>query len=117
MRELKEARRACRAALKQAKATRLLSSPPTRFRAPTSGSAGEPHKAEKWWRKSLAHAEKLGARYEGALTMLEMGRRLGDREQLERAEAAFGNMGAEHYLAQARDLLAAARQEMAVSEG
>ena len=31
---------------------------------------GRPRKAEKWWRRSLDHAEKLGARYEGALTSL-----------------------------------------------
>jgi hypothetical protein len=62
---------------------------------------GRPRNAEKWWQKSLDHAEKLGARYEGALTDLEMGRRLGDRDALERAAAAFAAMGAEHELAQA----------------
>ena len=53
-------------------------------------------------RSSLALAARLGARYEGALTELEMGRRLGDRLALERAQAAFEAMGAEHDLAQAR---------------
>ena len=62
---------------------------------------GRPRKAEKWWRRSLDHAEKLGARYEGALTELEIGRRLGDPAALERAALAFEAMGAEHCLAQA----------------
>ncbi len=66
---------------------------------------GRPRKAEKCWRKSLDHAEQLGCRYEGALTALEIGRRLGDREQLEHAEAEFADMGAQFFLGQARELL------------
>jgi hypothetical protein len=37
---------------------------------------------------------------------LEIGRRLGDWAQLEAAEALFADMGAEHYLGEARRALA-----------
>ncbi|MCJ7797612.1 MAG: hypothetical protein MUQ56_12780, partial [Thermoleophilia bacterium] len=67
--------------------------------------AGRPRKAEKCWQKSLAVAEELGAGYQEALTRLEIGRRLGDRAELERAEALFGEMGAALDLAEARRLL------------
>jgi hypothetical protein len=50
-------------------------------------------------------AERLGARYEGALTELEIGRRLNDRAALERAALAFEAMGAAPNLAEARELL------------
>ncbi len=66
---------------------------------------GHPDRAQKWWRKSLDLAIKLGARYEGALTCLEIGRRLGDRAELELAEAEFSEMGAAFDLAEVRRLL------------
>ena len=66
---------------------------------------GELREAEKSWRKSLENAEKLGARYEQALTRLEIGRRLGDRTQLEAAEVALAEIGAAWDLAEARRLL------------
>ena len=102
---LKEARKACRAAIKQAKRDTTAYVPACRTQGTYEWLRGRPRKAEKWWRKSLDHAGKLGARYEGTLTMLEMGRRLGDREQLGQAEVAFAEMGAQFYLARARELL------------
>ena len=102
---LKEARKACRAAFKQAKCDRTAFVPACRTQGTFEWLRGKPRRAEKWWRNSLAHADKLGARYEGALTMLEMGRRLGDRKQLGQAEAAFAEMGAQFRLAQTRELL------------
>ena len=76
---LKKARRACRAALKQAKVDTTAFVPAARSRGTYEWLRGRPRRAEKWWRRSLDHAAKLGTRYEGALTELEMGRRLGDR--------------------------------------
>ncbi len=101
---LKKARRACRAALKQVRVDTTAFVPAARSQGTYEWLRGRPHKAEKWWRRSLDHAEKLGARYEGAVTELEMGRRLGDPGALERAAAAFEDMGAEHCLAQTRAL-------------
>jgi hypothetical protein len=57
---------------------------------------GRPKKARTWWEKSRATAAKLGAHYEGALTELEVGRRLGDQAILVKAAAEFEAMGAEY---------------------
>ncbi|MHB8868973.1 MAG: hypothetical protein ACYC6T_17485 [Thermoleophilia bacterium] len=50
-------------------------------------------------------ADRLDARYEATITRCEMGRRLGDRAQLEAAEAEFAEMGATYWLAETRRLL------------
>ena len=101
---LKEAGRTCRAAFKQAKWTGLRSSLPAALTGTFEWLRGRPRKAEKWWVKSLDHAEKLGARYEGALTRLGDGPAAGRPGALEKAAAAFEDMGAEHDLAQAMAL-------------
>jgi hypothetical protein len=46
-------------------------------------------------------------RYELGRTHLEMGQRLGDRADLEKAEAIFSRIGVELELARARELLSA----------
>jgi hypothetical protein len=53
----------------------------------------QPDAARKWWSASLAYAEEKGITTEEALTRLEMGRRLQDREMLERAAEMFEEMG------------------------
>ena len=103
--KLRDARRACRAALKQVRVDRTAAVPACRARGTYEWLRGRPGRAEKWWQRSLAHAERLGCRYEGALTTLEIGRRSGDRVHLERAEAEFAAMGAKFWLAQTRELL------------
>ncbi len=50
-------------------------------------------------------AERQGARYEGAITHLEIGRRLDDGEHLRLAEAEFADMGAAYWLGEARRAL------------
>jgi hypothetical protein len=47
----------------------------------------------------------MGQRYDLGLTYLELGRRLGERAHLERAEAILSEIGAERDLAQAREVL------------
>ena len=101
---LKKARRACRAALKQVKVDTTAFVAAARLQGTYEWLCGRPRKAEKWWRRSLDHAEKLGARYEGALTQLEIGRRLGGPAALEKAALAFEAMGAQQQLAQTRAL-------------
>ena len=98
---LKEAGRACGAALKQVKVDKTAFVSAARLQGTYEWLRGRPRKAEQWWRRSLEHAGKLGARYEGALTQLEIGRRLRDPVALEKAEAVFETMGAEYELAQA----------------
>ena len=102
---LKAAGRACGAALKQGRLDATAFVPAYRLQGIYEWLRGDPRKAEEWWRKSLEHAAKLGARYEGALTMLEIGRHQGDREQLKYAESEFEAMGARFFLAEARRLL------------
>ncbi len=102
---LREAKRACAAALKQGRLDMTALVPACRLQGTYEWLIGHPSKAEKWWRKSLEHAEELGCRYEGALTMLEWGKQTGDREQLEQAESEFEAMGSKFFLAQARRLL------------
>lgn len=70
-----------------------------------SGKAGA---AGRSWGRSLAAAEQVGARYELALTLLEIGRSLGRRPDLERAATIFEEVGAPPALAEARRLLTGA---------
>jgi class 3 adenylate cyclase/tetratricopeptide (TPR) repeat protein len=103
---LQEAKRACAAALKQAKLDVTAFVPACRLRGTYEWLRGHAGKADKWWRQSLDHADKLGARYEGALTILEIGRRTGDPEQLRRAVSEFEAMGSRYFVAEAQRLLA-----------
>jgi ATP/maltotriose-dependent transcriptional regulator MalT len=103
---LREAKAACRGLRKLAKADISALVPAYRVRGTCEWLCGRHDKAESWWRKSLARAEELGALYEGALTELEVGRRLGDRAALTEAETAFETMGAALDLMQARAALA-----------
>jgi tetratricopeptide (TPR) repeat protein len=67
---------------------------------------GKPEKAREWWRRALAQAEATGLRYQEGVVLLEMGRRLGGRDHLYRAESILEKIGAEFDLAQAREALA-----------
>jgi tetratricopeptide (TPR) repeat protein len=66
---------------------------------------GRPKAAQRWWRRALALAEAQGQRYDAGVIHLEMGRRLGDRSHLDRAEAILAEIGAEWDLARAREAL------------
>jgi tetratricopeptide (TPR) repeat protein len=67
---------------------------------------GKPTAARKSWQRSLDAAERLGARYETGLTLLEMGRRLGQRSDLEQAEVLLATCGADFDRRRAHELLA-----------
>jgi class 3 adenylate cyclase/tetratricopeptide (TPR) repeat protein len=56
---------------------------------------GKPNAAHRLWGRSLDVAERLGARYEVGLTLLDMGRHSGDHVAVARAEKLFCAMGAE----------------------
>jgi class 3 adenylate cyclase/tetratricopeptide (TPR) repeat protein len=114
---LREAKRACSMALKQGKFDTMAFVPAYRLQGSYQWLLGHPDQAEKWWRKSLDHAQELGCRYEGALTMLEWGRRTGDRAQLEHAESEFEAMGCEFFLSQARQRIDAGAQGYVGSGG
>jgi tetratricopeptide (TPR) repeat protein len=111
---LKEAKTACRDLLREARVDTGALTPAYRMQGTCQWLCGHKGKATNWWGKSLEHAQKLGARYEGALTRLEMGRRLGDRTHLEAAEASLAEMGAAWDLAEARKSL---QELVQVSQG
>ena len=62
--------------------------------------------AEQRWRQSIDVAEKCACALERARTLLEMGRRLGDRSLVEKARDTFSQVGAKVYLASALHALA-----------
>ncbi len=102
---LKKAGGTCRAALKWGKTFRQGKSEAMRLQGRYEWLKGNTAQAQRWWQKSLAEAETLGMPYELGLTHWEIGRRLGERAHLEKAEAIFAKIGAELDLAQARELL------------
>jgi len=107
---LKEARTACRSFRKVAKADICGVVSAARSRGTYEWLGGRPRKAEAWWHKSLAAAERLGARYEEALTYAEVGRLAGDVAALEKAATTFEAVGALPDLARTRQLLESARR-------
>ena len=102
---LRRAKRACRTALKQSKSDRQGMAGAYRLQGTHEWLGGRPAAARKWWLRSLAVAMELEARYDLGVTNLEMGRRMGDRVYLERAEAIFAEIGAMLDLTHARELL------------
>jgi class 3 adenylate cyclase/tetratricopeptide (TPR) repeat protein len=106
---LKKAGRACRAALKWGKLLRPGKPEALRLQGRYVLLQGNAARAQRWWQKSLAEAERLGMPYESGLTHLEIGRRLGERDHqkrkhLKQAEAIFAPIGAERDLAEVRKL-------------
>jgi tetratricopeptide (TPR) repeat protein len=92
---LKKAKRACKAARKQAKLDRQGFPAAYRLQGRLFWLQRKPEKAKRWWQRSLEAAEKLGAVYELALTSLEAGQRTGDRTQELRGEALLDEMRAQ----------------------
>jgi hypothetical protein len=66
---------------------------------------GKSGPAQKGWDQSLKMAQAQGQRYDEGLTLLEMGRRLGNRSVLEKAVTILSETGAEWDLARARQAL------------
>ena len=99
------AEQACRRLLKNSRLSQGGFVPGYRHLGTYHWLCGHRGKAHRAWQKSLAVADRLGARYQEAQTRLEIGRCLDDRAELERAEALFAKMGAALDLAGARRLL------------
>jgi tetratricopeptide (TPR) repeat protein/predicted Ser/Thr protein kinase len=102
---LNEARHACRQAIKHAKTFRPGLPEALRLRGTCEWLKGSPAAAQKCWQDSLALAVEMGTRHDQGMTLYEMGRRLGDREHLERAIAIFAEIGAEFDLARSQEAL------------
>jgi tetratricopeptide (TPR) repeat protein len=112
---LHDAGGACRALRKVGKADICSMVTAYRLEGTYAWLRGHRRRAESHWRSSLAQAERLGARYEGALTEFEVGRLTGDPAALQRAAAAFASTGARFDLARTQELLRGACREPAVS--
>jgi tetratricopeptide (TPR) repeat protein len=91
---LQKAGSACKGALKQSRACYGVRPECMRLMGTYYWLRGKPRSAEKWWLRSLALSEGRGQRYDTAVILLEMGRRLRNREYLDRAERIFVNIGA-----------------------
>jgi tetratricopeptide (TPR) repeat protein len=99
------ARTMCTAARRQAAISRWGAPIAYRCQGTYHWLRGRPKRAFRWWQRSVAVAETLGARYYLARTHLEIGRRTEDREHLEQAEALYAEIDARSDLAEVRELL------------
>ena len=70
---------------------------------------GRQASAQKHWQRSLDVAGEMGMRYEVAMTHLEIGRRLDDRQHLKDAETIFAEIGADFDLGETRKFLEESR--------
>ena len=102
---LREAKHACRRVLKWTKGYRVILPEAMRLRGLYDWLTGRRSEALKYWQCSISLAQEMGTRYDLAMTHVEMGRRLNDREHLQKAERIFADIGAEFDLAETRKLL------------
>jgi class 3 adenylate cyclase/tetratricopeptide (TPR) repeat protein len=106
---LREARSACRKALRSARRMPGWLPEALRLHGTSDWLSGNQVAAHKRWRESLTAAEKFAFPVERARTLLEIGYRTGDIELIEQATEVFRQVGAKvflafalHYLAQLR---------------
>ena len=103
---LAHAAKATRSAMKRSKVEREGFVAAYRVRGTYEWLTGNTERARVAWQTSLERAEALGARYDGATTELEFGRRTQEAGHLERAATTFAELRATLDLARARELLA-----------
>jgi tetratricopeptide (TPR) repeat protein len=103
---LKKTRPILRRTLKEARRNRMALPDVQMFQGRYEWLHGKPKKAQQWWGRALAQAEDTGLRYQEGVVQLEIGRRLGDRHHLQRAESILAEIGAELDLAAVREALA-----------
>jgi tetratricopeptide (TPR) repeat protein len=91
----RDALRACRQAC-TASRTFLNGLPhSTRLLGTAAWIDGRRRKAAQWWQRSIDAAERLGARYSLALTLIERGRRMQSSRDLERGRSVIVELGAD----------------------
>jgi hypothetical protein len=101
---LRKAKRACKTALKQIKAFRPGAPEAMLLQGRCEWLHGRPDAARTWWQKGLAEARQIGMRYDQGMIHLEVGKRLNEYTELEKAEAIFAEIGAEFDLAKTKEL-------------
>jgi hypothetical protein len=79
--------------------------PAFRVKGTLSWLNGRRDEARIAWDRSLAWSHDTGGRYDEGLTLLEIGRRTGDRNAIERAGTVFEEIGARARLQQALALV------------
>ncbi|HET6947108.1 MAG TPA: AAA family ATPase [bacterium] len=108
MQALRTAEQACRLAVRQAEADCVIKPAAFRMWGSVQWLGGRRAAAHRWWQKAVAAAEALGARYELGLTYLEMGRRTGQVQPLQRAQSIFAELDAQWGASQAQRYLSQA---------
>ena len=103
---LRNARQACRRALRCARVFLTYMPEAQRLHGTLAWLSGHRRSARERWRQSIVVAEKCAFVIERARTLLEMGRRLSDVNLLEKAANTFSQAGAKVYLASAMYALA-----------
>ncbi|MGD2146669.1 MAG: adenylate/guanylate cyclase domain-containing protein [Anaerolineae bacterium] len=101
----RKAKRAFSKALRRGRAARFRLPALMRLRGTYEWLESRPAVAHRWWGRGMELAEDMGQGYDSAMIHLEMGRRLGDRDHLERAERILAEIGAELDAARAREVL------------
>jgi class 3 adenylate cyclase/tetratricopeptide (TPR) repeat protein len=104
---LKKAQEASHVSLRQGKTFRGGLPQAMRLEGTRSWMTGRYRAAQMWWTRGRKLAEELGIRYEMAMTVIEMARRMGDRQDLDRAERLLTDLGATADAAVCRALSAA----------
>ena len=98
---LREAQRACRTALGCARRMPLWLPAGLRLQATSDWLRGDAPAARKGWQESLDVAARSAFPVERGLTLMEMGRRLGDAELVRQAALLFRQTDARTYLSMA----------------
>ena len=106
---LKKAKRPGRKALHWAQQRRFIFPEAERLQGVYDWLKGRQASAQKHWQRSLDVAGEMGMRYEVAMTHLEIGRRLDDRQHLKDAETIFAEIGADFDLGETRKFLEESR--------
>lgn len=88
-----EARQGCKAINGYARAYAFARPRALRLRGRNAWLSGKQRQARKLWSQSLGKSIALGMPYERAMTLREMGHRLGDEELASQAEALFAALG------------------------
>ena len=90
---LKSASRAIKQALAHGRIARNGLPGAYRLKGVAEWLGGNESSAARWWKQSETISREMGARYEEALTLREMGRRLGDEACAQRSAVMFDEMG------------------------
>jgi tetratricopeptide (TPR) repeat protein len=103
---LKKAKRSCRDTVKVARNNRPTLPDALLLQGRYEWLQGKPETAQKWWEKATKEAQRICDTYMEGTIQLEIGRRLGNRDHLQRAKSILEEISAEFELAKAKEALA-----------